>query len=549
MRQLRDKRGSVKQITIDGNDEFSDFAGNLNHIIQELQAHEERLVQAKEEAIAANRAKSSFLANMSHEIRTPLNGIIGMTEILASSGLNVNQQDILADIDTSSHSLLVLLNDILDLSKIEAGNLALNPGTFNFAEMVYDTVNLVNVKAVNQHIELNIQLDPRLPVLVTADEIRVKQILMNLLSNAVKFTRDGYVNVEVHYVDHTPPQIRCSVTDTGKGIDKDKLKTIFEPFTQEDSSITRRFGGTGLGLTICHQLLELMHGTIQVQSTKGLGSQFEFVIPIEVPVEQPIAAPIQEVTLLIANGSNYSAAIRRECVRLGLEVVETESMAQLDDMPLNKPVMNVLYCHSLAHNDHSDIQQLQQRFPQAKLIMLQHHLFVTQTATDAIQGRITLPFLGLRFERLLRASSDNRVLSTSDKPTSAPELESSARILIVEDNLMNQKIATFFLEKAGLDYMIVSNGQEAVDIVTQGSQFSAVLMDCMMPVMDGFTATRRIREWEAERGLKKLPIIALTASVLDEDIAHCFDAGMDAYLPKPYKSQQLFDIFTELEVA
>lgn len=551
MGQLRDKRDSVKQIAIDGNDEFSDFVGSLNHIILELKAHEERLIHAKEEAIAANRAKSSFLANMSHEIRTPLNGIIGMTEILASSGLNVNQQDILDDIDTSSQSLLILLNDILDLSKIEAGSLTLNPNAFNFAEMVYDTVNLVNVKAISQHIELAIQLDPELPVMVVADEYRVKQILMNLLSNAVKFTQDGYVNVEVNYVSQDTPLIRCSVTDTGKGIDKDKLSTIFDPFTQEDGSITRRFGGTGLGLAICRQLLELMDGSIQVHSTKDLGSQFEFTIPVTLPLEQPTPQPLNQTTLFISNNSNYSAAIRRECARLGLAVVEASTIAHIEDAAVTA-VVNVLYCHSLTHGKVSDIDDLKQRFPHARLIMLQHHLFTNKAVADAIHGRITLPFLGLRFEKLLRESSPNAQLAPvqdARHPRPAQEEATNPRILIVEDNLMNQKIATFFLEKAGLAYVIVSNGQEAVDIVTQGGQFSAVLMDCMMPVMDGFTATRKIREWESAQGLKNIPIIALTASVLDEDIAHCFEAGMDAYLPKPYKSKQLFDIFTELEVA
>ncbi|MGV1721223.1 ATP-binding protein [Vibrio furnissii] len=553
MGQLRDKRDSVKQIAIDGNDEFSDFVGSLNHIILELKAHEERLIHAKEEAIAANRAKSSFLANMSHEIRTPLNGIIGMTEILASSGLNVNQQDILDDIDTSSQSLLILLNDILDLSKIEAGSLTLNPNAFNFAEMVYDTVNLVNVKAISQHIELAIQLDPELPVMVVADEYRVKQILMNLLSNAVKFTQDGYVNVEVNYVSQDTPLIRCSVTDTGKGIDKDKLSTIFDPFTQEDGSITRRFGGTGLGLAICRQLLELMDGSIQVHSTKDLGSQFEFTVPVTLPLEQPTPQPLNQTTLFISNNSNYSAAIRRECTRLGLTVVEASTIAHIEDASVNQ-VVNVLYCHSLTHGKLSDIDDLKQRFPYARLIMLQHHLFTNKAVADAIHGRITLPFLGLRFEKLLRESSPSALLSPVQdarhpRPAQEEEEATNPRILIVEDNLMNQKIATFFLEKAGLAYVIVSNGQEAVDIVTQGGQFSAVLMDCMMPVMDGFTATRKIREWESAQGLKNIPIIALTASVLDEDIAHCFEAGMDAYLPKPYKSKQLFDIFTELEVA
>lgn len=556
MWRMQDKRGQVELITIDGNDEFSDFATNLNHIIEEVQVHEASLIQAKEEAVAANRAKSSFLANMSHEIRTPLNGIIGMTEVLGTSGLTTNQQAILSDIDSSSQALLILLNDILDLSKIEAGSLTLNPNAFNVAELVYDTVNLVNLKAVSQHDELTIQIDPALPLLLIADEFRVKQILMNLLSNAVKFTKDGDISIEVNYLNEDTPHLRCRVSDTGRGIAREKLSTIFAPFTQEDDSITRHFGGTGLGLAICHQLVEMMNGHIEVSSTQGLGSQFEFTIPVQIPNEQPQALNLAQATLLVGNGSTYTAAIRRECQRLGLELVEAQSMTELAKMALSKTISHVLYCQSLTQRCQDELATLRQRFPLANLIMLQHHLFTHRGPqqngyNDKVDGVLTLPFLGERFERLLVAGS----LTAGSEPESSLHgdktqvANSSSSILIVEDNLMNQKIATFFLEKAGLSYVIVSNGQEAVDAITQGGKFAAILMDCMMPVMDGFTATRRIRQWEEEHGHTSIPIIALTASVLDEDIAHCFEAGMDAYLPKPYKSKQLFDIFNELEVA
>ena len=551
MWRMQDKRDQVQLIEIDGNDEFSDFATNLNHIIEEVQVHEASLIQAKEEAVAANRAKSSFLANMSHEIRTPLNGIIGMTEVLGTSGLTANQQDILSDIDSSSQALLILLNDILDLSKIEAGSLTLTPNPFNFAELVYDTVNLVNLRAVTQHDELSIQLDPALPLLVVADEFRVKQILMNLLSNAVKFTKDGEINVEVNFLAEDTPQIRCSVTDSGRGIAKDKLTTIFAPFTQEDDSITRHFGGTGLGLAICQQLIEMMRGTLSVNSTKGLGSKFEFTIPVEMPEEQPEPIQCAQFSLLVANGTSYVAAIRREFQRLGTEWAEAQTVADLTKMEFSKPVSHVVYCQSLTQRSQGDIGLLRQRFPHASIIFCQHHLFTHRGQVDNVDGWVTLPFLGARFERLLVNQSDGSqgaVDSTLLEQSPAAEPSSSC-ILIVEDNLMNQKIATFFLEKAGLSYVIVSNGQEAVDAITQGGRFAAILMDCMMPVMDGFTATRRIRQWEGENGIANIPIIALTASVLDEDIAHCFEAGMDAYLPKPYKSKQLFDIFNELEVA
>ncbi len=220
MSRLREKQNGIEQIPIDGKDEFSRFTINLNHIIEKQQQYESALVETKEAAIAANRAKSAFLANMSHEIRTPLNGIIGMTEILSRSEFTGNEREILADIDTSSQALLILINDILDLSKIESGNLELAPHRFELAELVYDTVNLVNAKALSQHIELNIYLDPTLPRFIIADEYRLKQVLMNLLSNAVKFTKDGYVNTGLTLETGDITSIRFAVSDTGSGIDK-----------------------------------------------------------------------------------------------------------------------------------------------------------------------------------------------------------------------------------------------------------------------------------------------------------------------------------------
>ncbi|MDE1357718.1 ATP-binding protein [Vibrio aestuarianus] len=550
MRRLSQQQDKIEQISVEGNDEFAHFTRNLNQIIQQQQQYEIALLETKEAAIAANRAKSAFLANMSHEIRTPLNGIIGMTEMLSRSDLKVKEREILSDIDTSSQILLILINDILDLSKIESGNLELAPHRFELAEMVYDTVHLVNAKALSQHVELNINLDPALPRIVVADEYRLKQILMNLLSNAVKFTNDGYVNTELTFQAGEKPSIRFVVSDTGKGIDKEMLETIFEPFTQEDHTITRRFGGTGLGLAICRQLLDLMNGRISVQSTQSLGSSFEFVVPVEVPLEQPQTELLATHVLLVTNASNYSAAIKRDCVRIGVEFSEVKNAEEALHVKL--PVSCVLYCQTLTASLQSDLIDLHDQFPRVKVLVLQHHLFINQDFVRFAQPMLTLPFLGSRFERAMRELLVASVWESEKDLLSARAdsiIENGKRILIVEDNLMNQKIASFFLEKAGLDYMVANNGQEALDAITQGGQFCAVLMDCMMPVMDGLTATKKIRQWEQEQGKNKLPIIALTASVLEEDIKNCFDAGMDAYLPKPYKSKQLFDIFSELNVA
>ncbi|SHO58626.1 Signal transduction histidine-protein kinase BarA [Vibrio quintilis] len=548
MNRLNDKKSkNIEPIAVDGNDEFSRFIQSLNEIIQQLSEHEACLIQAKEEAIAANRAKSVFLANMSHEIRTPLNGIVGLTEILTMNGLKPGQRDIIADIETSSQTLLILINDILDLSKIESGRLTISSHTFNLKELVYDTVNLMKSNAVAQFNELQIKLDANLPDYVMTDEFRLKQILTNLLSNATKFTQEGYITTYVSF-DADNSRLMFRVADTGIGIDAQKLPTIFELFRQEDDSITRRYGGTGLGLPICKQLLDLMNGSLDVESIKGKGSSFAFSLPVELPRQSSGEVINFNVdALLISNKSIYTQNIQQDSARMGIRLSTVESIQDIDKRLHQKPDF-VLYCPCLTRSANREITELRLIYSESKIMICQHHLFMSRELINLADMNITLPFLGVRFEAAVRDALvvmsdlyDNH--ASKDHPGRA-----GTRILVVEDNLMNQKIASFFLDKADYEYTVVNNGQEALDVITQGGQYNAILMDCMMPVMDGLTATRKIRSWEIDNHHAHIPIIALTASVLDEDIEKCYEAGMDAYLPKPYKSEQLLKVFNELQV-
>ncbi|WP_038184326.1 hybrid sensor histidine kinase/response regulator [Vibrio rhizosphaerae] len=548
MAQINEKSqlSQMKKIPVDGYDEFARFAIGMNEVMQTLTEQKRHLVQAKEEAVSANRAKSAFLANMSHEIRTPLNGIIGLTEMLRMHELSAAQKEVIADIEVSSQTLLVLINDILDLSKIESGRLAISPHSFNIKELIYDAVNMLNSKAVAQFNELQISLDPKLPTLVIADEFRLRQVLMNLLSNAVKFTREGKIRTEITFQE-ADAMLICRIKDTGIGIEQEKIEQIFEPFCQEDDSITRRYGGTGLGLPICKQLMTLMDGSLTVESVKGKGSCFEVRVPLKLPAEQPNPEPIDFRALLISNSSVYSAQIHQECQRLGGELSRIES---LDDIgqKIDRSLDIILYCPCLTRNASQEIEKLRQLFPSVRIVTCQHHLFLNRALVSLSDANITLPFLGNRMAAALRDTHPALHQATPGKNKMAAD-RLAKRVLVVEDNLMNQKIASFFLDKADFEYTVVNNGQEALDVITQGGQYAAVLMDCMMPVMDGFTATRKIRHWEIENQRGHVPIIALTASVLDEDITKCYEAGMDAYLPKPYKAEQLLDMLNSLQVS
>ncbi|EPV1122699.1 ATP-binding protein [Vibrio harveyi] len=545
-----------EKVVVDGNDEFTIFAQQVNRMMEEQNRQTEEILQTKESAISANRAKSVFLASMSHEIRTPLNGIIGMTEILSQTELSDHQKEVLTDIDTSSHTLLTLLNDILDLSKIESGHLQLSLIETDIREVVYQSMILFQSKATSKQLELNINLDERIPARIKVDDHRIKQIVMNLVSNAVKFTEKGCINVDVDYQESTTQKsvfLTFRVSDTGVGIEKDKLDSIFEPFTQEDEGISRQFGGTGLGLAICRQLVAMMGGKLAATSSKGVGTSFEFSIEVEVLPTVGWRSETIRNGILIGNNYAYADQIMKECRLAGIQLSE---VSNIKDLPTSTKGLEVIfYCHDGRVALDSVIDELARTVDISRIIVCQHHLISTYTNSERIHSVLTLPFLGNRFRHAIdelahiEQNTQSYHVTHSAVVHNINQSRTHRRILIAEDNLMNQKIASFFLDKAGYDYLIASNGQEALEAITKGEKFDAILMDCMMPVMDGLTATKEIRRWEKEVGSGKITIIALTASVLEEDIQNCFAAGMDAYLPKPYKSNQLFELFNELKLA
>jgi len=529
------------QISEAGKDEFSNFSSKLNLLIAERKISEGKMIQSKEDAERANKAKSYFLANMSHEIRTPLNGILGMYQILSASDLSHSQKNHLETINQSSKTLLMLINDILDISKIESGKLTLSESRTQFRETLYETVSMLNTKAVEKRLKLSINIDPQLPTYLIVDEHRLRQIVMNLLSNALKFTEKGSVELSVSGVRKADRyRVKVAVKDSGIGIAKDSQASIFKPFVQEDGSITREFGGTGLGLAISAQLVQLMGGSVSCVSEKGKGSCFYFEIELamdESKQEKGAIAAHQKVVVIDAGG-HKRAILSRELHYLGIEVLE--SVATFNELsPELAALMPILYCQSTLLTTQHDLQTLAARYPHNPLIVIQETDDEQFDFRDQIGGQIMIPLLGKRCLHTIKYAINHHVITEKNAPTAPEEnrlltpQKQRRPVLLVEDNLVNQKVACFFLTLFGYEFEVAENGLIAVDAVKNGGDYGLILMDCMMPVMDGYAATTEIRRFEKEKALTKLPIIALTANVFDDDIKHCYQVGMDDYIAKP----------------
>ena len=557
-----------------GSDEIGELVQGFNKMLsliqardEKLLAHREDLVRARDAAEAGSLAKSQFLARMSHEIRTPMNGILGMADLLLLENLSDEQHRSVEIIRRSGETLLDLINDILDFSRIESGRMELDDIPFDLGELVDEVMELLSPRAQSKGIELVSEVSPEIPSAFRGDPGRLRQILINLVGNAVKFTEKGeiVVRASLDSQDGESVTARFSIRDTGIGIPEEIQAKIFDAFTQADGSTTRKFGGTGLGLTISRQLVEMMGGTIRVESEPGKGSEFIFTVRLhgmkEADLRPSIARPdLKGLKVLVVDDSRTNCEILERqlsawgmkshgaggggealsLLRAGASESAPYDLAILD---YNMPEIDGLQLAGMIKSDPS--------LSGVRLILLSS-VGIRGDSRKArgvgISGYLAKPvrrdvlYESIKAVMGVRDPAEEGTIVT--RYTAADKRKIGGRILLVEDNVANQEVTRAMLSVFGCEADIAENGQEGLDAVA-AREYDLVLMDCHMPVMDGYAATRILRAREKETGGKHLTVVALTAAAMQGDRDLCLAAGMDDYLSKPFSILKLGEMISK----